>query len=320
MNTHPNQKSNVGTRNTSTVGSFLAKALAFLLLMGSVATAETIINVDGSYEYQNLSGEELTPDATNVGAVSFRFTDLSGTTWTADVEMNLTEIQRFRLTNGANADWSQHAVTINVADELQQTFTGAEWQNANLSGIIMNLGTGKEAFASADFTGANFSGATITGEGTDLFHDAVFDGADFSSSSLTFTGGLFKKPGSFVNANFTEATVNSSMFSGGSPDLTGADFTLADLTGTTLRFVVLDNANFQKADLSGLAGGSSADGWLTQVTFDPSTPPIYDALTLFPTGFDPEANGWQLVPVPEPTSAVLLILGGLALTHRRRRQ
>jgi hypothetical protein len=61
---------------------------------------------------------------------------------------------------------------------------------------------------------------------------------------------------------------------------------------------------------------------MESLTVDRATPPIYDETTTFTAAdgkpFDPVAKGWQLAPIPEPSTS-LLALGAIAwLTGRRR--
>ena len=106
--------------------------------------------------------------------------------------------------------------------------------------------------------------------------------------------------------------------------LSAAILTNADLTAAFLSDAFLTNADLTGADLTGafLDGANLSGARLDYATTLYTTvgAALYDSDTDFTgTGFDPVAAGWTLVPVPEPSTALLMGLGlaGLATIRRR---
>jgi uncharacterized protein YjbI with pentapeptide repeats len=157
---------------------------------------------------------------------------------------------------------------------------------ANLSGANLTYAV----LYAADLRGANLNGADLTGADLNL--------ADLNVAALNL-------------AALTGANLNGAL-------LTGADLTGADLTSANLNEAVLYGADLTGADLTGAILANAS--WLGSITGSP----FYNATTDFTgastdngvTPFDPVAAGWTLVPVPEPSTALLIGLGLASLAKR----
>jgi uncharacterized protein YjbI with pentapeptide repeats len=154
----------------------------------------------------------------------------------------------------------------------------------------------------AGFAGMYLQDAVIQA-GASAFQRAVFDHSDLSNTSLSGGGS------SFQGASFNNAVLRKARLAGGGSSFQLATFESADLSGAILagnlqgvslrnakcigatikgsfQGANIDAAQFQDADLSGIESVN-----LESCYFD--TPPIYNASTKFPNGFDPVANGWK---------------------------
>lgn len=138
----------------------------------------------------------------------------------------------------------------------------------------------------------------------DAIHRAEDLGGGLDFSFATFTGSDLRATA------FTLDVLEGTIFAGA--DLRGADFggawlKDADLSGADLR----TPTNFAGAFLGG------AD--LTGITSNGATlfaGALYNDGTSFDAGFDPVAEG--MILVPEPSTAALLLFGGVIALGRRR--
>ena len=181
--------------------------------------------------------------------------------------------------------------------------TNADLNNASLVGANLSFAT---------LTGANLAGANLTNALLDvtILIGADLTGADLSNAFLFLT--------SFSNADLTNATLTNADL--GSADLDGAILTNADLSGSDLDGADLSGAKLTSAILANAVGLGTSTGAA-----------LYDINTDFTNAwadgdwgtpgtilFDPVAAGWTLVPVPEPSTALLMSLGLAGLAARRR--
>ena len=171
------------------------------------------------------------------------------------------------------------------------------------------------------FTGGGnhgYSGPNLQ-PGTFLEHvnlqSANLDSADLSGANL-FNANLtnaFLSDADLTNANLFDANLTNAFLSDAnltSADLRGTNLGGANLTLARLTFASLFGADLSNAILANVVG-------LPQTFGNGST--LYNANTDFTgTFFDPVAAGWTLVAVPEPSTALLLVLGLVGLGVRGR--
>lgn len=160
--------------------------------------------------------------------------------------------------------------------------------------------------------------------GINLEPDADLDSADLAYADLDFAD---LSEAELDSANLSFASLRYAKLSDADldyadlrfanlyfADLSEADLDFANLSFASLRYANLSEADLDYADLTsanlaGARGLHRTDG-----------PAFYDINTDFTgTGFDPVAAGWKLVPVPEPSTALLMGLGLAGLASRRGR-
>jgi hypothetical protein len=166
------------------------------------------------------------------------------------------------------------------------------------TGILLVLALGLNASAGTLNAGGTHSGETHSGENhknEDLTGIILWNG-DLSLSNLSGVD--------FTNAQllFTDLTGSNLK----NANFTGADLRFADLTNVELKDAVLTGADVASADLSGVLNWSTID-W---------TGVVYDLATVFPTGMNPVTEGM----VGEPALSLLGIVGLAAFSMRPRRK
>ena len=171
-----------------------------------------------------------------------------------------------------------------------------------LAAVLVLMASGAQASSYLDIFGTvhdpilDNGGLVHSYSGPNLQPEVVAPGAALSFANL-------------ILANLALANLSSALFD--SADLSSADLESANLQSATLDFANLSGANLTSANLSGAILSYVSGLWTTYGN------PDYDALTNFTgTGFDPVAAGWNLVP--EPSTALLLGLGLVAMAAPRR--
>ena len=150
----------------------------------------------------------------------------------------------------------------------------------NLQGVEIVSDT--NAFQRASFVGTKLDGATLTG-GPSSFQLANFNSASLRKAKLTGENASFQHA-TFNNADLTNAelTGNFQVTSFENATLVGA------VWSGSFQSCNISGASFAAADLTGVETPNLASCYFKQQ-------PTYDEETSFPTGFDPDEQGWQNV-------------------------
>ena len=167
---------------------------------------------------------------------------------------------------------------------------------------LVSLASGAHASSYLDIFGTvhdpilDNGGLVHSYSGPNLQPEVVAPGAALSFADLALAN--------LPLANLSGATLESA-------SLEGADLGSANLSGANLYFADLTSANLTSANLAGASLFGTVGLAFTYGEAD------YDALTDFSgTGFDPVAQGWNLVP--EPSTAMLVSIGLVSPAARRR--
>lgn len=264
----------------------------------STANAATYQKTDSSIvpilEYYDLaphpySGPNLEP-----------FADLTG----ANLNEALLEAADLR---GANLTGARFELAVlRDADLTNANLTDSYLNSANLRGahgltaaqLLSASNLIRISLSGLDFSGQSFAGITMIEAG---LSDTTLVGSNFSGADLS--------DASFGNADLRDADFTRSGLGDSYldyADLSGADFSSAYLQFANLTGAIVDGTNFSGAYLADtdmdLTIGSAFYNANTRFHDDPA--------------FDPVAAGWVLIP--EPSTALLLSLGLVGLTNKRR--
>ncbi len=302
----------------SAFGLFTMRSLGFALLLalalpsGSALAAsyqltngtivDPILRV-GNGELHPYSGVDLAPGADLQGA-DLSFADLR-TAALANADLRLANLWFTQLRDADLAGANLSGSDIWQGDFSGANLTGAVWVNSsisetNLSGANLSFADLRGWYAGElQAGGASFANANLDGS----FFAARLDNTDFTSASLRGVRfGTDVLQTNLVGANFFGA------------DLTGASFEVQYLGapgGIAISGTDFSNAILQNA--IGLGNTLGAALYDSQTDFTNAWADLDATIS-----FDPVAAGWTLVP--EPGAAVLMGLGLITLSARKRRR
>ena len=183
------------------------------------------------------------------------------------LNMNNAVLKNSTATVASFVDTKLMGVDFRGATLTKSDFTKAKLQNGIFSGAILDeCDFDHTHITNANFSSANFTGATITNPQnssnvnfseavmkkvtftSSVFANSNFSGVDFSGAK--FQDVIFQQRSNLVNTIFTGATLKNVDFS--DSNLTGANLAGVNLTGATLSGANLTNADLRNADLTGV--------------------------------------------------------------------
>ncbi len=248
------------------------------------ATVQGFGNFTGSnFTSASISGSNFGKsifDKANLSSVSFTHSYLNDTSFVGATLNNV----KISSTDFQNSNF-ENAVLKGATVQGFGNFTGANFNNASISDSVLS----KSIFDKGNLAGVSFTnstlnntsyvGATLNGvkiSGTDFqtsnFENASFKGAptiqgNFQSSSFNncaFDGATINDSGmnkcTFYKTSFQSVNINNSDLT--SSSLNGAVFANATIIGATMKYVVMQSAQFtgtiKSSNLDGLHFGSSS--------------------------------------------------------------